>query len=53
MNYDGSDMQLYNMEVDNNEVNDVIEQNPQVAKALKEKLILWRSNLPELKDNLL
>ncbi len=51
MNYDGTDMQLYNMEADKNEITNVIDQQPEVAKKLKEKLLLWRSNLPELSDN--
>lgn len=51
MNYDGSDVQLYNVEVDNKEINNVVAQHPQVAEELKGKLILWRSNLPELQHN--
>jgi len=50
INYDGSDLQLYNMEVDPKETSNVLELHPKIANKLKEKLIQWRTNLPKLRE---
>jgi len=49
INYDGSNMQLYNLKADPDETNSVTELHQKIANMLKEKLILWRNNLPEFR----
>lgn len=48
VNADGSDLQLYNLRTDPSETQNVAEQNPAVAKRLKEKALEWRKSLPHL-----
>lgn len=51
MNYDGSDEQLYNIDVDVEESNNVLDNHKEIAARLREMLLIWRNNLPELKDD--
>src|SRR5699024_8073767 len=46
INYDGSNLQLYNLKTDRDESSNVAEIYPDIANRLKEKLIKWRNNLP-------
>lgn len=48
INYDGSDMELYNIKTDPDELNNVVNANTERAGYLKGKLILWRRNHPVL-----
>jgi arylsulfatase A-like enzyme len=50
MNYDGSNIQLYNMNSDPDEKDNIVELHSQIVKRLKKKLILWRNNAPELRN---
>lgn len=47
INADGTDMQLYDIENDPEESNEVSDANPDVAQALKKRLSDWRNNLPK------
>lgn len=51
INYDGSDIQLYNLKTDPDESNNVVKQHPEIARRLKEKIIRWRNNWPKLRHN--
>ncbi len=46
INYDGSDMQLYNLKTDPDETKNVLELHQNIVNTLKEKLIRWRNSLP-------
>lgn len=46
INFDGSNMQLYNLKADPDESNNIVELHPRIVHTLKEKLIRWRNNLP-------
>jgi arylsulfatase A-like enzyme len=48
MNSDGSDIQLYDLEKDKSESNNVEKNNTEVTKRMKEKLTEWRRALPAL-----
>lgn len=50
INYDGSDMELYDLSRDPGELKNVAEAHKEVADSLKRKVILWRNNHPELKE---
>lgn len=51
INYDGSEMQLYDIEKDPKEITNVSDAHKEIADSLKKKLILWRNNLPRLENN--
>src|SRR5699024_5196697 len=51
MNYDGSNIHLYNLETDTGESDNVVKQHKQIANQLKDKLIRWRNNMPKLRNN--
>jgi arylsulfatase A-like enzyme len=51
INYNGSNMQLYNLETDPDESNNITELHQNIANKLKEKLIRWRNNLPKIRNN--
>jgi arylsulfatase A-like enzyme len=51
INYDGSNMQLYNLKADPDESNNIRELHQNIANKLKEKLIRWRSNMPKIRNN--
>lgn len=51
MNYDGSNLQLYNLKTDPGESNNIVDQHPDRVKELKEKLVLWRNNMPKARNN--
>jgi len=48
VNYQRDNVELYDMEKDKYETNNVAESHPQVVKELKAKLVTWRTYLPEL-----
>ena len=48
VNYDGSDVQLYDMLNDPKEVNNVAVQHPGLTAKLKGQVIRWKANLPKL-----
>lgn len=50
MNYDGSDIQLYDLEKDNRETISLAKENPELVKTMKTKLISWRKELPVFKN---
>lgn len=49
IDYHKNDPELYNIEEDRNETTNVASQHPEIVKGLKEKLLKWRSSMPELK----
>ncbi len=51
INYDGSDLELYNIEKDPNEMHNVAEQHKDISELLRKKLILWRKSMPKIKDH--
>lgn len=51
VNSDGSHLQLYQILKDPNEMNNVATQFPGIAKDLQTKLLLWRKQLPALKND--
>jgi arylsulfatase A-like enzyme len=52
VNYDGSGLELYNLEKDNNETTNVALENKKVAEELKTKLLAWRNSMPKLEPKL-
>ena len=46
VNADGSNLELYDLQADRNETQNVAEKNPKVAKRLKETALQWRKSLP-------
>ena len=48
MNYHRNDAELYDMEKDVYETTNVAKEHPDIVKELKNKLITWRTYLPEL-----
>jgi arylsulfatase A-like enzyme len=48
VNADGSDVQLYDLNADPNETNDVAGKNPEITKRLKEAALTWKHSLPVL-----
>ncbi len=50
LNDDGTDLQLYQVVQDPGETNNVSKQFPAIAKKLQSKLLLWRKQLPVLKN---
>ncbi|MDR2956369.1 MAG: sulfatase-like hydrolase/transferase [Prevotella sp.] len=48
INYDNSDVMLFNLKNDIYEKNNIAEKYPKITKRLKEKVIKWRSSLPKL-----
>lgn len=49
INYDGSQAELYDVEEDPEETNNVLTTNKKRAERLKQKLIKWRNNVPKTK----
>lgn len=49
VNYDGSRAELYDVEKDPGETDNVINANTKLAEKLKRKLMKWRDNAPETK----
>ena len=47
MNYDGSDIELYNIIKDPKEDHDVAQENDGIVKKMKSKLLMWRDNSPK------
>lgn len=47
VNYDGSDIQLYDIEKDSKETTNVASGYPKVAEKLKSKLLAWRNSMPK------
>jgi putative protease len=50
INYDGSNMALYNLHDDPRETTNLAELYPEQASLLREKVMLWRRSLPSYKD---
>jgi len=50
MNYDGTDIQLYNLEKDDRETTNLVLENPEIIEKMKIKLISWRKSLPVFKE---
>ena len=48
MNSDGTDIQLYDLEVDSKETTNIVKEHPDIAEKLKLKLMEWRKSMPEL-----
>lgn len=48
MNFDGTVTELYNLETDSRETNNLISENPKLAEKLKTKLLKWRKSLPKI-----
>ena len=46
VNADGSDVQLYDLDADQDETINVADKNPEVAKRLKDMALKWRKSLP-------
>ncbi len=46
VNADGSDVQLYDLDADRNETQNIAASNPEVAKRLTEMALKWRKSLP-------
>lgn len=51
INYDGSDMQLYDIETDPGERHNVADAYRELSDTLKNKLISWRKSLPKMEDH--
>ncbi|MET4081516.1 arylsulfatase A-like enzyme [Pedobacter sp. UYP30] len=49
MNYDGTEVELYNLDNDRNETTNVAASQPKISAELQAKLLKWRKELPELK----
>lgn len=47
INYDGSDPQLYDLNDDISETNNIVQQNPNVAANLREQIKNWNSQIPK------
>ncbi|GAA4928059.1 sulfatase-like hydrolase/transferase [Mucilaginibacter defluvii] len=50
LNSDGTDVQLYDMEKDRNETNNIAANQPSITNNLKIKLLAWWRSLPRLKQ---
>jgi arylsulfatase A-like enzyme len=48
VNDDGSSTELFNMQTDANETNDVSQENPQITQRLRSAVLAWRKSLPTL-----
>jgi len=48
LNADESDVQLYNLKKDPREGKNAAEENPELAKSMKQKALEWRNSLPKL-----
>jgi arylsulfatase A-like enzyme len=48
MNFDGTGIELYNLETDKNETTNLVSKNPKLAEKLKTKLLAWRNSMPKL-----
>lgn len=48
MNFDGTGIELYNLETDSHETNNMVSENPKLAEKLKTKLLTWRNSMPKL-----
>ncbi len=46
MNADGSDIQLYNLVLENDEKNNLAQKYPEVTRSLSRQLIQWKDSLP-------
>jgi uncharacterized sulfatase len=44
--YDGTAVQLYDLEADRGETNDVSRENPEVVQRLKNQLVAWHESMP-------
>ncbi len=51
MNYDGSEIQLFNIKKDPRELNNVAARHKELTHELKNSLVLWRNSQPKLKDH--
>lgn len=51
MDYDGTNIQLYNLETNPGESHNIAKQHPKKVEFLKKKLIRWRNNMPKLRNN--
>ena len=48
MNFDGTNIELYNLEKDSLETTNQVSANPQLAAKLEAKLLTWRKSMPKL-----
>jgi arylsulfatase A-like enzyme len=48
MNFDGTRIELYNLDADQKETKNLVSENPQLAEKLKTKLLDWRNSMPKL-----
>jgi len=48
MNFNGTETELYNLETDSHETNNLTAEHPKIAEKLKTKLLAWRNSKPEL-----
>ncbi len=48
MNFDGTNVELYNMVNDFNETKNLVTENPKMTAKLEEKLLAWRNSMPKL-----
>src|SRR5258706_8029563 len=46
VNNDGTGVELYDLDADRNETQNIADQNPQIAKPLTEKALTWKKSLP-------
>jgi arylsulfatase A-like enzyme len=46
VNADGSSIELYDLDVDRNETQNVADENPEIAKRMTEAALKWRKSLP-------
>ncbi|MFY9150382.1 MAG: sulfatase-like hydrolase/transferase, partial [Prolixibacteraceae bacterium] len=51
INFDGTEQELYNLEKDEKETNNLVLKNTRRATKLKTKLLIWRNSMPELPHN--
>ncbi len=50
MNYDGSEIILFNLKNDKNETTDIKDKHPEITQKLKNKVLAWRRALPVLTE---
>lgn len=50
MNYEGTDVQLFDVVNDKYETNDLAKKNAEIAEHLKQRLMKWWDEMPKLKD---
>ena len=48
MNFDGTGIELYDLENDKNETTNLVSKKPELAEKLKTKLLAWRNSMPKL-----